>query len=548
MYATSMEFQNAIYGATRIVRAKAALGGLSLTDDDCIQSVTITRPALADMLIVSALSAKVELTALDPSAQLSNIPDGSVLSVSLGVEKDESGVVEWVPFQPVTCDSVEYDPDSKTCTVSGFDDMTLLDAKTFAELEIVYPVTLRQIAEAAAAKVGLSLSPDPFFMEDQVYTEDDTPNLSGSETLRQVIAWAAEAALSNAIIGRDGAIQFISMIPTDAAATIDAKDYFEFESASQWGPVNTVVLGRLPQEDNVFREDSEAVAADGSKELRINDNPFLDGRREQVIDQYFVKVNGLKIIPYKLDWRGNPAVDPGDNIQTVDSRDDPVAVLFGNSTMEFDGGLRFSTSFEIKSLTETDKSKASSTGEVVRKTQLEVDKANQKIQGIVVDTENNQTQLSEILQTVSDITLTVSNQEITLDELGQTTTTLQSQLEQTSEDFTFRLTESTQQLQEGVNQNADDLEEYKNLIETYIRFSAEGITIGKNGSPFSAVLGTEKLSFLQDGTEVAYISNNKLYITNAEVLDRFTVGNPSSGYFDWIPRANGNLGMKWRAG
>lgn len=548
MYATSMEFQNAIYGATRIVRAKATLGGLSITDDDCIQSVTITRPALADMLIGSALSAKVELTALDPSAQLSNIPDGSVLSVSLGVEKDESGVVEWVPFQPVTCDSVEYDPDSKTCTVSGFDDMTLLDAKTFAELEIVYPVTLRQIAEAAAAKVGLSLSPDPFFMEDQVYTEDDTPNLSGSETLRQVIAWAAEAALSNAIIGRDGAIQFISMIPTDAAATIDAKDYFEFESASQWGPVNTVVLGRLPQEDNVFREDSEAVAADGSKELRINDNPFLDGRREQVIDQYFVKVNGLKIIPYKLDWRGNPAVDPGDNIQTVDSRDDPVAVLFGNSTMEFDGGLRFSTSFEIKSLTETDKSKASSTGEVVRKTQLEVDKANQKIQGIVVDTENNQTQLSEILQTVSDITLTVSNQEITLDELGQTTTTLQSQLEQTSEDFTFRLTESTQQLQEGVNQNADDLEEYKNLIETYIRFSAEGITIGKNGSPFSAVLGTEKLSFLQDGTEVAYISNNKLYITNAEVLDRFTVGNPSSGYFDWIPRANGNLGMKWRAG
>lgn len=301
MYATSMEFQNAIYGATRIVRAKATLGGLSITDDDCIQSVTITRPALADMLIGSALSAKVELTALDPSAQLSNIPDGSVLSVSLGVEKDESGVVEWVPFQPVTCDSVEYDPDSKTCTVSGFDDMTLLDAKTFAELEIVYPVTLRQIAEAAAAKVGLSLSPDLFFMEDQVYTEDEAPNLSGSETLRQVIAWAAEAALSNAIIGRDGVIQFISMIPTDAAATIDAKDYFEFESASQWGPVNTVVLGRLPQEDNVFREDSEAVAADGSKELRINDNPFLDGRREQVIDQYFGKVNGLKITPYKLD-------------------------------------------------------------------------------------------------------------------------------------------------------------------------------------------------------------------------------------------------------
>ena len=244
------------------------------------------------------------------------------------------------------------------------------------------------------------------------------------------------------------------------------------------------MLGRLPQEDNIFREDSEAVAVNGSKELRINDNPFLDGRREQVIDEYFGKVNGLKVIPYTLDWRGNPAIDPGDSIQTVDSKNNPVSVLFGNSEIEFDGGLRFNTSFEIKSLTETDKSKASSTGEAVRKTQLEVDKANRKIQGIVVDTENNQTQLSEILQTVSDITLTVSNQETALDDLEQTTTTLQSQLEQTSEDFTFRLTESTQQLQEGVNQNADDLEEYKNLIETYIRFSAEGITIGKTTAPF----------------------------------------------------------------
>ena len=62
------------------------------------------------------------------------------------------------------------------------------------------------------------------------------------------------------------------------------------------------------------------------------------------------------------------------------------------------------------------------------------------------------------------------------------------------------------------------------------------------------IITNTKFSFTQNGTEVAYISNNKLYITSAEVLDRFTVGNPSSGYFDWIPRANGNLGMKWRAG
>lgn len=85
-------------------------------------------------------------------------------------------------------------------------------------------------------------------------------------------------------------------------------------------------------------------------------------------------------------------------------------------------------------------------------------------------------------------------------------------------------------------------------LRRYIRFIKGNIELGDQNNDLKCIISNTKISFLQNGTEVAYISNNKLYITNAEVLDRFTVGNPSSGYFDWIPRANGNLGMKWRAG
>ena len=60
------------------------------------------------------------------------------------------------------------------------------------------------------------------------------------------------------------------------------------------------------------------------------------------------------------------------------------------------------------------------------------------------------------------------------------------------------------------------------------------------------IITNSKISFVQKGNEVAYISNNNLYITNAEVKNCFTIGDPSSGYFDWVPRENGNLGMKWR--
>lgn len=120
--------------------------------------------------------------------------------------------------------------------------------------------------------------------------------------------------------------------------------------------------------------------------------------------------------------------------------------------------------------------------------------------------------------------------------------TFRSEMEQTSKKIEMRFSDSAQIAQEVGGQ----LKEYESKVDTYIQFTVEGITLGQRDSPFTALLGTEKLSFRQNGAEVAYLSNNKLYITSAEVLDRFTVGNTGSGFFDWVPRASGNLGMKWR--
>lgn len=88
--------------------------------------------------------------------------------------------------------------------------------------------------------------------------------------------------------------------------------------------------------------------------------------------------------------------------------------------------------------------------------------------------------------------------------------------------------------------------ENQQLLEEYIRFQGALIELGKVGDAFTAKLSNEKLAFLQDNVEIAYISNNKLYITDAEIKNKLTIGNSINGYFDFIPRANGNLSLKWR--
>lgn len=77
------------------------------------------------------------------------------------------------------------------------------------------------------------------------------------------------------------------------------------------------------------------------------------------------------------------------------------------------------------------------------------------------------------------------------------------------------------------------------------------LTIGEIGSPFKQVSSPTKLSFKQGGVEVAYISNNKLYISIAHVMDVLTIGEKAvalggEGFTDmWT--SNGGFRGVWRA-
>lgn len=116
-----------------------------------------------------------------------------------------------------------------------------------------------------------------------------------------------------------------------------------------------------------------------------------------------------------------------------------------------------------------------------------------------------------------------------------------SQAEQTGQDIEYVFERSrlyAVELTEG-------MKGYIDTIQAYQRFSVDGLELGVLGSPFIAKLGNTRLSFLQDGTEVAYISNNKLYITHAEISGSLTVGNPDNGYLEVLSTPSG-VGFVWR--
>lgn len=58
---------------------------------------------------------------------------------------------------------------------------------------------------------------------------------------------------------------------------------------------------------------------------------------------------------------------------------------------------------------------------------------------------------------------------------------------------------------------------------------------------FRAVFTSRRLSFWQDDTEIAYLSDNRLYITDITVLSGLTVGQ-------WRLESNGGLAFQWMGG
>lgn len=127
------------------------------------------------------------------------------------------------------------------------------------------------------------------------------------------------------------------------------------------------------------------------------------------------------------------------------------------------------------------------------------------------------------------------------------TTEYSTKLEETSKGFNM----SVNSLTDRITEQGNEVNSYREQLQTYFGFSEDGLEIGKkvNGEkqPYSINIGNERMGFLQDGSEVAFIQYNKLHINAVEAMDRLSVGAAADGgYFDFISTEYG-MGVKWRA-
>lgn len=110
-----------------------------------------------------------------------------------------------------------------------------------------------------------------------------------------------------------------------------------------------------------------------------------------------------------------------------------------------------------------------------------------------------------------------------------------TEIEQTKNSVEIQFNQFSQDIEAAAGGADAQFEE----IRKFIRFIDGKILLGEVGNELELQIANDRISFLQDGAEVAYFSNRKLYVTDAEIIHSLQIGG-----FAFVPRANRNVSWK----
>lgn len=240
------------------------------------------------------------------------------------------------------------------------------------------------------------------------------------------------------------------------------------------------------------------TAADLSRQNRSIDS-YHDGDRVQVISKPHGLDDWFQLTDREVDWL-NPA---GGNIS------------LGKSTTSLTGA---DVAGDRDSANELDRVKH----EVLADYQTGIANAVQ---------EATLTLSSLIQQTSESIMLEVSEKYMTGDDV---TGLVESKITQLADSISFTFKTLQTQVEEIDGETRTKFTE----IEKYIRFENGDILLGESGNAITLRIENDIIKFMDGGAVVAYISNKKIFITDAHFLNSLRIGR-----FEYRPRANGHLSL-----
>ena len=296
---------------------------------------------------------------------------------------------------------------------------------------------------------------------------------------------------------------------------------------------------------SVFLEDAEAIRTYGRivktvihDDITLVENLVRAGYADLEAAKHAVSTFKLRAVDLSLCNVNVDKIRVGD-LLGVDSAphgmDDYIAVSersYDITAPENDGIVLDKA---YKGLVDTQRSESEALRVEINETHERVNTVTQKVESYKIDVKKDVDNLSaSVTETQTQITTTTENIMDAIEGLREESVS-QTQLEEvksavvnlSSDNMELRF----QQVKSLIDQLGGTVEDNQRLLEQYIRFEGARMSLGRSDSEITAVLTNDKLAFVENGQEVAYISNRTLYITDVHILQRLTFGDADHGLY-----------------
>ena len=391
-----MSFKTAIQEYGKEITASFVCGGATYSDNQIISMVPHYDGKLFSTVMrcmdIQLDCKELEAIATEPAIAGQAVAGVAVVGGSSGdvstIEGAKIGVkamgdtgYSYKAFGKYIIKSQKYDDDAGTLNLECYD--LMLQSMIPYDLLLDYSVgiTVKDLLDAICARLGWSIGYTTFTNSGVVI---DGEKFDNTYTYRDVLDQIAQVAAGVIAFKNDA---LCVLYPTSTGEIIDASNLRSLTIGEKYGPVNSVVLARTPQEDNIFAQDTESVTANGLTEVKIANNQIMDSHREDFISAILERLNGLEFWLYDLQSFGIGYLDLCDifTLETMDGQQYQTIMLVDE--LQITQGLSENSSLEAPEVTETDYTTASTTDRLLNKTILKVDKQAQEITALVSRTE-----------------------------------------------------------------------------------------------------------------------------------------------------------------
>lgn len=341
------------------------------------------------------------------------IPIGTILNYKFGV-KLSNGNYEYIDFGNYIVKDIEKQEETNSYNIVCYDVM-LYSMRDYQNLQSApllqkeFPMTVRDYLSCIATDLGLVFANanDEFANYDKIIESDLYANIG--YTYRDILDELAQVTASNIIINKNSELEIKYINKTDVTIDEESLKNINVKFGEKYGPINSIVLSRAGESDNVYLQDEESVNTNGLHELKISENQIMNfNDRSDYLPAILEKLNGLEYYINDYDSIGICYFEAADMYNVKVGENIYPCIMF-NDEVKISQGLEENVHTDMPEQAQTDYTKADKTDRKINQTYIIVDKQNQQIESLVKDVDGAKEQLTQILQNITDIVFNIQN-------------------------------------------------------------------------------------------------------------------------------------------